>query len=152
MISFFFEKDYLWIGPLRQFLSKRFQVKIRIRYNKKEPLQDEIFLVERRMNGIEEQFMFYTHYVACCFILWVLMGMPITIISGQYSRSRRELHLGIPSHRTCGILFHMALWPFSKQFIFMAKRNSSPIVFLAGGFRCVGLSSDRPWKSRSRSH
>ena len=88
--------------------------------------------------------MFYTHLRGLvAFILWVLNGNAHYHHKGQYSRSKRELHLGIASPDLVGsglyglcdqAKAHLSLWQ---------KRALYSIVFLAGGFVCGAFPIDR---------
>ena len=83
--------------------------------------------------------MFYTYLRGLvAFILWVLNG------NAHYHHKdnipdREENYILVSPHRTWWDPVYMAFATKPKQFIFMAKKSSSPIVFLAGGFACVGL-------------
>ena len=84
--------------------------------------------------------MFYTHLRGLvAFILWVLNGMPITIIRTIF-QIERELHLGIASPDLVGSGLY-GLCDQAKAIYLYGKKSSLPIVFLAGGFACGAFRS-----------
>lgn len=70
------------------------------------------------------------------FLLWVVNG------NAHYHNEDRildksENYILVAPHRTFWDPVYMAFAARPKQFIFMAKKSSSPIVYLLGGLRCV---------------
>ncbi len=86
--------------------------------------------------------MFYTYLRALLPLFFGFkMGMPITIISGQYSRSGRELHIGIASPDLVGSSLYGLCDQAKSSLSLWRKRTLSPPYFwLVDSY----VASDRP--------
>ncbi len=83
--------------------------------------------------------MFYTYLRGLVvLLLWSING------NAHYHNTDKipnqdENYILVAPHRTWWDPVYMAFATKPKQFIFMAKKNSLPTVFLVGGFVCVAL-------------
>ena len=100
------------------------------------------YLVEINEMDLRNNYVLYLFTWPCCLYSWVLNG------NAHYHHKdnipdQEENYILVSPHRTWWDPVYMAFATKPKQFIFMAKKNSSPIVFLAGGFVCGAFPIDR---------
>ncbi len=81
--------------------------------------------------------MFYTTWPCCLYSLVFKWECPLPSQDNIPDREENYILVNVPHTGLGGSGLYGPLRAKPKQFIFM-KKGSSPIVFLAGGFTCVG--------------